>query len=121
RPAWRRPARGDARLGRHRLRVTVHTGVAPADGAAHEEHRRLQVELLGGLLADAHARPATAGTELLRLSQVTNDLAARQVLGQGAAAVLVASPGRLVVGLGLAPFGPPLRTAADAVRHGALS
>ena len=56
----------------------------------HEEACRLQVQLLGRLLADADARPAAAGAELLRLGQVVDDLAAFEVLGQGGAAVRVA-------------------------------
>jgi hypothetical protein len=111
-----RPGRPQALLYRHARRVTVLAGVALLDGAADEEPRRLQVELLGGLLADADARPAATGTALLRLGQVVDDLAALQVFGQRCPAVRGGLP--RPVGLGDRGDGLTFRAAAEAVLQG---
>ncbi len=90
RPDLRRAGGPQPLLGGNRRRVTRRAGVALADRAQDEQPGRLQVELLGGLRADAHARPAAARAALLRVGQVVDHLAPLAVLGQHAAAVLVA-------------------------------
>jgi hypothetical protein len=111
-----RPRRLQALLRRHRRRVAMPAGVTLPDSTEHEKACRLQVQLLGGLFADANTRLATAGTEPLRLGQVVDDLAPLEVLGQGGAAVRVVRAWRPLgvrVASGLA-FGAP----AEALLHG---
>jgi hypothetical protein len=107
-PLLRRDARG----------VAVPAGVALLAGPQHEEAGRLQVELLGRLLADTHPRPSATGAEFFGLGQVVDDVPARQVLGQHSPAVLVPTFGRFVVGLGFTAFGPAFAAAAEAVLQG---
>ena len=99
-------------LGRHRRRLAVLAGVGLPDGAQHEETRRLHVQLLGRLLADAGALLAAAGAELLRLRKVKDHLTPLQVPGQGGAAMFVALLGGLL-GAGRRP-GPELALGAAA-------
>jgi hypothetical protein len=75
--------------------------------------------LLAGLRADADARLATAGAELLRLGQVVDDLTPLEVLGQRRTAVPVApAPG--LVGACRRPGPGALGAAAEAVLQGRI-
>src|SRR5262249_54187649 len=76
--------------------VAVPARITPPDRAEDEEPGRFQVELLGGLLPDARPLPAAARAELLGGTQVVDDLAALEVLGQRRAAVLITSGGWLL-------------------------
>jgi hypothetical protein len=81
RPHFGRAGGLETLLHRHRSRVAVLAGIGLADGAAHEETCRLQVQLFGLLRANADARLATTRAELFRFRQVKNDVAAFEVLG----------------------------------------
>ena len=73
-------------------------GVAPLAGAEHEEPGRVQVQLLGRLLADALPRPPARRAPLLLVGQVVNHVPPFEVFGQRLPAVLVASARGLRVG-----------------------
>ena len=79
RPDDRRPGGREPPLAR-----PVATAASPglADVLDDEEAGRAVVGLLADLLADADARPAAAGTGLVRLGQVVLHPLARQVLWQ---------------------------------------
>src|SRR5271169_4123378 len=93
----RRPGGLEALCDWRRVGVALLAGIGLLHRAPHEDARRLHVQLFGGLTADADARFTTAGAELLRLGQIVDDLTALEMLGQRAAAVLVALARRFVV------------------------
>lgn len=93
-----RPGGRDPLLARLDRGVAVPTGVTPLAGAEHEEPGRVQVQLLGRLLADALALPTAGRTALLVVGQVVDHVPTFEVLGQRRTTVLVAPSRGLRVG-----------------------
>lgn len=98
------------------VRGAMGASVGLLDRAQDEEPRRLQVQLLRGLGADADARLATTRAALLGRGEVVDHVPAFQMVGQGRPAVRRGLAG--LVRRGGRGRRPAFRAAAEAVLQG---